>query len=162
MDATESNRLLIERLYEAFDQGDGDTMAACYEPTGTFRDPVFGELTGEQAGTMWRMFTSRPGDLRVELAEHDTTGDGGSARWIARYTFEPTGRWVENDIRATFRFSEGQIVEHTDRFSFWTWARQALGAPGLILGWTPLLPLILRRKVRRDLDRFARGEPVDL
>jgi len=162
MGSAESNELLIRRLYEAFDQGDGEAMAACYAPTATFRDPVFGELTGEQAGTMWRMFTSRPGDLRVELAGHEATGDVGSAHWIARYTFEPTGRWVENDIKASFRFAEGRIVEHIDRFSFWTWARQALGPLGLVLGWTPLLPLVLRRKVRRDLDRFARGEPVEL
>jgi ketosteroid isomerase-like protein len=117
---------------------------------------VFGDLSGEQAGTMWRMLTSRSGsDLHVELAEHEATDETGSARWIARYTFSETGRPVVNDIRASFRFAGGRIVEHVDEFSFWAWSRQALGAPGLLLGWTPVLPLLLRRKVRARLERFA-------
>ena len=32
-----------------------------------FNDPVFGDLTGEEAGAMWRMLTGRAADLRVEL-----------------------------------------------------------------------------------------------
>ena len=161
--STEENRAQIQRLYEAFDHGDGDTMAACYSPEARFEDPVFGELTGEQAGAMWQMFTSSPeSDVRVELPRHDATEDTGTANWIARYTFAPTGRPVVNDIEASFRFGGGRILEHVDRFSFWTWSRQALGVPGFLLGWTPILRLALRRKARGDLEKFMRGEPVDL
>jgi len=163
MTSQTENQALIERLYGAFDRGDGDTMAACYAPDARFRDPVFGELGGEEAGTMWRMLTSRPdSDLRVELAEHEAGAETGSAHWIARYTFAQTGRPVVNDIQARFRFAGGLIAEHVDEFSFWAWSRQALGPPGLLLGWTPVLPLVLRRKVRANLARFARGERIDL
>ena len=48
---------LIERFYQAFDNGDGDTMAACYAPDVHFSDPVFPDLRGSQAGAMWRMLT---------------------------------------------------------------------------------------------------------
>jgi len=150
------NTQLLERLYEAFDRRDGDAMAACYAPDARFNDPVFGDLSGEEAGAMWRMLTGRAADLSVELLEHQADESSGSAHWVARYTFTQTGRAVVNDVRAEFRFAGGLIAEHVDRFSFWRWSRQALGTPGVALGWTPLL----RRKVggtaRAGLDAFMR------
>ena len=136
---------VVQRFYAAFDRRDGEAMAACYAPGAHFQDPVFGDLTGEEAGAMWRMLTRTARDLKVELAEHDAQ----SAHWIARYTFSATGRPVVNDVRATFRIEDDLIVDHVDRFSFWKWSRQALGTKGLLLGWTPFL----RGEGRRDRPR---------
>jgi ketosteroid isomerase-like protein len=152
---------VITALYDALDRGAGEAMAILYAPEASFRDPAFGELSGEEAGDMWRMLTSRATDLDVELAEHDGDDESGSARWIATYTFR-TGRPVRNEIRASFRFRDGKIVEHVDRFSFSRWARQALGPSGWVLGLWPFR-LIVRRRARADLARFraeraARGE----
>ncbi len=141
---------LIERFYAAFDRKDGDAMAACYHPEARFSDPAFGELRGREIGDMWRMLTGRATDLSVELREHDDS----SARWIARYTFGRTGRKVVNDVRATFRFADGLIAEHADAFGFHRWARQALGPPGLLLGWTPILRGKVQKQARANLDRF--------
>jgi len=146
---------LIERFYRAFDAGDGDTMAACYAPQVRFSDPVFPDLRGSRAGAMWRMLTQTPGDLRVELLEHDAGEERGSAHWQARYTFTETGRSVLNDIRASFRFADGLIVEHRDEFDFHRWARQALGPVGLLLGWTPIVRAAVRRKAAARLDEFT-------
>ncbi len=148
------NDSVIRRLYEAMDAHDGDSMAALYAADARLEDPVFGPLTGEEAGNMWRLLTSRSKDLRVELAEHGQEGDRGTARWVASYTFTPTGRAVTNDIRASFRFRDGLIVEHVDRFDFWRWSRQALGPPGLLLGWTPLLRKKVGGQARAGLDKF--------
>jgi len=61
------------------------------------------------------------------------------------YRFSPTGRIVHNVIDAQFEFDRfALITRHVDRFDFWRWSRQALGTPGWLLGWTPLL----RNKVR--------------
>jgi ketosteroid isomerase-like protein len=150
------NARLIRELYEAMDRHDGDAMAKLYAPDGRFRDPAFGELTGAEAGDMWRMLTGRSEDLRVELAEHEADGDTGTARWIATYTFR-TGRPVTNDIQAEFRFRDGKITEHRDSFSFWRWSRQALGPVGLALGWTPLLRAAVRKRARADLADFRRA-----
>jgi len=149
----------VERFYAAFAARDGDTMAGFYAPGSRFSDPAFGELTGEEAGDMWRMLTGRAEDLEIELREHEVDGDRGSARWIARYTFAQTGRHVVNDVRATFRFADdGRIAEHDDAFSFWAWSRQALGPAGLALGWTPILRGQVRGKARKQLAAFrARG-----
>ncbi|HEX3292954.1 MAG TPA: nuclear transport factor 2 family protein [Solirubrobacterales bacterium] len=147
------NAELIRDLYEAMDRHDGEAIARLYDPDGRFSDPAFGELSGAEAGDMWRMLTGRAEDLSVELAEHSAEGDTGTARWIARYTFTRTGRRVVNDVRARFRFRDGRIVEHRDSFPFWAWARQALGPPGLVLGLPPL-NLLIRRRAREDLSKF--------
>jgi hypothetical protein len=60
---------------------------------------------------------------------------------------------VTNHVGAQFRFRDGRIVEHTDSFPFWRWARQALGPAGVVLGLPPFNRLI-RRRARLDLSEF--------
>ena len=151
------NEELIERFYTAFNARDGEGMSACYAPNVQFWDPVFQELRGAEAGAMWRMLTERGSDLKVELLERDADDESGSARWRATYTFTQTGRPVVNDVRAAFRFDQGLIGEHRDEFSFYRWARQALGPAGLLLGWTPMLRAKVRGSAREGLDQYLRG-----
>lgn len=158
--SAQANKQTIERFYAAFDKRDGEAMAACYAPGAHFSDPVFPGLRGEEPGAMWRMLTGRSDDLRVELLEHDADDVTGTAHWRATYTFTQTGRHVTNDVHATFRFSEdGLIVDHRDDFSFHRWSRQALGAPGLLLGWTPVLRGATQKKARAGLDQFLAQAP---
>jgi ketosteroid isomerase-like protein len=149
---------LIERFYEAFGHHDGDAMAACYTPDASFSDPVFPDLRGKEPGAMWRMLTEGADDLTIELLEHDADESTGSAHWLARYTFSQTGRKVENDVRATFRFERSLFADHRDDFDFHRWARQALGPSGLLLGWTPLIRNAVRRRARASLDEFLAAE----
>jgi ketosteroid isomerase-like protein len=141
---------LIQRFYSAFNDHDGDTMAAAYAPEAHFWDPVFQDLSGTQAGAMWRMLTGRADDLTVELADHSSNGDTGTAHWIAHYTFTQTGRKVVNDIHATFRFQDGLIADHRDEFDFTRWARQAIGVAGLL----PPVRSTVRKKARAGLDEY--------
>jgi ketosteroid isomerase-like protein len=149
---------LITSFYGAFAECDGASMAACYAPDASFSDPVFVGLDAREAGGMWRMLTGQAVDLRIELVDHDADGERGSAHWRARYTFSQTGRAVLNDVRASFRFADGLIAEHIDEFDFYRWARQALGAQGLLLGWTPLLRSAVRRRARASLRQFLAQE----
>jgi ketosteroid isomerase-like protein len=153
----EANKQLIERFYHAFNRRDGDAMATCYAPNARFRDPVFQDLRGDEPGAMWRMLTSRADDLRIDLVEHDADDTTGTAHWLADYTFTQTGRKVHNDVRAHFRFADGLIAEHHDSFGFHGWARQALGPPRLLLGWTPIIQGPVRRRARAGLDEFMSG-----
>jgi ketosteroid isomerase-like protein len=152
----ETNDALIQEFYEAFDQHDGERMAACYAPDAEFSDPVFPDLHGQEPGAMWRMLTGRADDLRVDLLEHEADGDRGTAHWRAHYTFTQTGRPVVNDVHASFRFRDGLIAEHHDDFGFHRWARQALGPTGLLLGWTPVVRSSTRKKARAGLDDFMK------
>ena len=135
---------VIERLYGAFGRGDADTMATCYHPDVHFSDPVFTDLNGTEVMKMWRVLLTRSDDLQIELGDHAAEGDTGNAHWTARYTFSGTGRKVVNEIDAAFTFRDGLIIEHNDSFDFWKWSRMALGTPGLLLGWSP----VVKKKVR--------------
>jgi ketosteroid isomerase-like protein len=156
--AQHPNANLIERFYSALSARDGAAMARCYAPEATFEDPAFGNLDAGDAGAMWRMLTSRAGDLTVDVSEINVDDRAGSARWIAHYTFTQTGRPVVNDIRASLRFADGLISEHRDRFDWWRWARQALGPPGLLLGWNPLFHNAVRNKALGTLAEFRERE----
>jgi ketosteroid isomerase-like protein len=153
MDA-EANAKLIADFYSAFGRRDGDAMAAAYSSDAHFWDPVFHDLNGAEPGAMWRMLTGRAEDLEIELVSHDATNHGGSANWKATYTFTQTGRKVVNDVNATFAIEGGQITDHRDEFNFYAWSKQALGLPGLLLGWTPIISGATHKKARAGLDDF--------
>src|SRR5688572_2240727 len=129
-------------------------MAAAYAPDARFSDPVFTSLAGPRIGAMWRMLCERASDLRVECGP--VTLDGGTARaqWQAWYTYTATGRPVHNRIDASFVIADGLIVRHEDRFGLYRWARQALGAKGVLLGWTPLVQGAIRAQAAKALERF--------
>ena len=148
------NAALLQRFYEAFDRRDADAMAACYAADVRFEDPAFGVLGGDQARGMWRMLCERAQDLRVTASGIEADDRAGRAHWDAAYTFSQTGRRVLNRIDAEFEFRDGLIVAHRDRFDFWRWSRQALGAPGLLLGWSPLLRSKVRARARANLERY--------
>ncbi|MDR3389822.1 MAG: nuclear transport factor 2 family protein [Rudaea sp.] len=151
---TDTRRTLIERFFAAFRHRDGATMAACYHPDASFRDPVF-SLCGEYIGKMWRMLCARGVDLRIEFANVDVGASNGAADWQAWYTFKSTGRAVHNVVHAEFRFADDLIVEHVDAFDFWRWSRQALGPAGWLLGWSSPLRAKVRREAAQALDRFS-------
>ncbi|MCJ8169944.1 nuclear transport factor 2 family protein [Atopomonas sediminilitoris] len=135
--STHANAALIERFYTAFTQLDAETMASCYHPDVRFSDPAFIDLQGQQASDMWRMLCARAADFSLEFKVLDADAQQGSAQWVARYQFSKTGNQVVNRIAAEFRFKDGLIIEHRDRFNLWRWSAQALGIKGLLLGWLP-------------------------
>lgn len=129
-------------------------MAACYASDARFSDPVFQELRGPRIGAMWRMLCERATDLELEATDIQARGAEGSAHWEARYTFSATGRRVHNVIDASFSFSGGLFQRHQDSFNLYAWTRQALGARGLLLGWTPFVQRRVRAQAARGLDAF--------
>ena len=154
----QSNLALLDQFYAAFGRLDGAAMAACYAPDATFSDPVFVALRGEQPGGMWRMLTSRAKGLSVELVSRDADDVAGSAHWLAHYRFAQTDRPVVNDVRSQFTFADGLIATQVDDFDFYRWSRQALGLPGLLAGWTPMLKGDVQRKARAGLDKYLASD----
>ena len=156
----------IERLYAAFARLDGDAMQGCYAATARFEDEVFTLQGPREIGGMWRMLTEATkakglAHWKLDVSgisadsANSSTGGTGRAHWQAHYLFSATGRQVLNKIDAEFEFdSTGLINRHRDRFDFWLWARQALGTPGLLLGWTPFLRNKVRAQAAGNLKRF--------
>jgi ketosteroid isomerase-like protein len=153
-----ANAALISRFYEAFGRRDHAEMARCYAPNARFSDPAFGELQGAEVPAMWRMLCERGKDLEVRYRDVETHDDRGSAHWDADYTFSATGRKVHNSIDASFRFADGLIAEHDDRFGMWRWSRQALGPTGLFFGWSPVVKKRVTEQARENLSEFMAKE----
>ncbi|MDP2345410.1 MAG: nuclear transport factor 2 family protein [Deltaproteobacteria bacterium] len=141
---------LITRFYDAFAKHDAEGMAACYADDVAFSDPVFPDLKGEEARDMWRMLCSRGKDLVVE----PSAITDNSAHWDATYTFSQTGRKVINRIDAAFVVEGGKIKRHTDVFDLWKWTRMALGAPGVFLGWSPMVQNKVRGQAAHALKSY--------
>lgn len=154
------NEETINTFYNAFARLDPDGMADCYAPEVTFEDAVFSLHGKKEVMGMWRMLCeaarSKGADVwRLDFANVRADDSTGSAHWDAHYRFSATGRIVDNRIDAAFDFApDGRIARHRDSFDFWRWSRQALGAPGLLLGWTPMLRDKVRTTAAGNLQRF--------
>lgn len=151
-----TNQEIITLFYQSFARHDAETMASLYHDEVEFTDPAFGTLNGEEARNMWRMLIERGKDsLVINFTDVIASEASGSAKWTADYLFSTTGRQVHNEITAKFEFRQGKIIRHADSFSFWKWSRQALGLPGLLLGWTPFLKNKVRAQAIKGLKKFA-------
>ena len=157
------NTETLTRFYTAFAALDANTMARCYAEDVRFDDPVFSLRGRRDAGGMWRMLcaaTQAKGRDAWQLEFSDIHADvrSGRAHWEAHYRFSATGRLVHNIIEAEFTFNpDGRIATHRDHFNFWRWSRQALGPPGLLLGWTPFLQAKVRAQASANLRKFLAG-----
>jgi len=149
---------LIRRFYAAFAARDAAGMASCYHPDIFFSDPAFPSLRGAEATAMWSMLTARGKDLQIILVDANASDDEGRARWDAIYTFTQSGRKVHNKISAMFAFKDGKIVRHIDRFGFWSWSKQALGPPGLLLGWFGPFKGAVRKKADKSLRAYMQDQ----
>ena len=129
----------------------------------TFRDEWYPEYKANRS--------AMPDDLAAQIGPiHDAVAllgwpvlsvpgieaddDKGKAHWEAWYTFSATGKKVHNIIDAEFEFRDGKISKHTDRFDLYAWMKQALGLPGVLLGWSGLLQNKVRSQAQSQLDRF--------
>lgn len=133
------NYKTVDAFYSAFAKKDHATMRTFYAPRATFNDPVFSLSSAPQPADMWEMLCTRGRDMTMTYEIGEVTDASATVRWEARYTFSQTGRKVHNIVESTLKLEDGKIVRHVDVFDFWRWAHQALGIPGLLLGWSGFL-----------------------
>lgn len=150
-----SNVECAKRFYTAFSNRDSQTMSSCYHNDIVFEDPAFGELKGDQASNMWHMLVGRL-DESASI-EHTIISEDENkvvVNWIAQYPYGPKKRRVINNITGTLTFKDGLIIDHRDQFDLWKWSRQALGIPGLLLGWSPFLKKKIHKMANKSLEKF--------
>lgn len=149
-----ANELLIHKFYTSFQNKDYKGMQDCYADDAVFKDSVFKNLNSAQVKAMWEMLITNSKDLKLEFKDIKATETNGTAHWDAYYTFSKTGNKVINRIDATFTFKNGKIVSHTDYFNFYSWAKQSLGAAGVLLGWTPFIKNKIQKTAMESLNTF--------
>jgi ketosteroid isomerase-like protein len=149
-----SNQELITHFYTCFQNKDYKGMQACYADNATFSDEVFINLNAKEVKAMWEMLIKTGKDLKLEFTNVSADEKNGKVHWDAYYTFSKSGNKVINRIDTHFTFENGKIVKHIDSFSFYAWSKQALGFPGLLLGWTPFLKNKIRTVAMKNLQDF--------
>lgn len=150
-----TNESTIHRFYTAFQQLDYTTMQACYTDNAVFSDPVFGLLDTQEVRAMWEMLCKRAKDFSLTYGNIRLLDDEyATVEWTATYTFAQTGKKVINRIKANMRFKDGYIIEHSDAFAFYAWCKQALGLPGILLGWSGYMHKKIQLQAKIGLQRF--------
>jgi SnoaL-like domain len=153
-----SNEKLITTFYQSFQNKDFTTMQNCYSDEAVFNDEVFKNLSSIQVKSMWEMLIKKGKDLKIEFHNVKADEAKGSAEWIAYYTFSATKRKVVNRIKSKFIFENGIIVSQEDTFDFYHWAKQALGATGILLGWTSLLKKKVQQNAMDNLKSYMNNK----
>lgn len=149
-----SSQETIAAFYSAFQRKDYGMMQSLYHDDATFSDPVFPNLNALEVRSMWQMLLTSPTNLRIEYSVGGDAAETGSCHWEAWYQFSKTNRPVHNKIESFFEFKDGKIIRQRDEFDFWRWSRQALGLPGILLGWSPLIQNKIRSTARTRLEKF--------
>jgi len=149
-----TNEQVMEQFYTCFSQMDWQGMTALYSDDIIFSDPVFGVLQGDEPKAMWEMLCKQAKDFSLTFSNIEADEEYGTCNWVATYTFSATGKKVTNQIKAHMRLADGKIIEHTDEFSLYRWMRQALGLPGILLGWSGFMQNKVRRSTRKKLQQF--------
>lgn len=149
-----NNEELIQAFYAAFAKLDHETMNSCYSEDPIFNDPVFGVLQGDEVRAMWEMLCKNAKDFSLVTEKIEVDGEYGICNWTAKYTFSKTGKKVVNHVKAHMRIENGKITEHTDEFDLYKWSRQALGMPGILLGWSGYLKNKIRHDAKSKLYKF--------
>ena len=154
-----TNKEIIEKFYNAFQQLDYKTMQDCYSNEIIFSDPVFLLLKGDEVKTMWEMLCRNARDFSLSYSDIELIDEEyATCKWTATYTFSKTGNKVVNNIKAFMRFRNGKIIEHSDGFRLSTWAAQALGWKGLLFGWTGFMKRGIQKNARRSLAYFMQSK----
>lgn len=151
----QSNADVITKFYTAFQQLDHQTMNSCYSDDIIFNDPVFGLLKGEEAKAMWEMLCKNAREFSLTFSNIQLIDEEyATCVWVATYTFSKTGRKVVNHIKAFMKIKDGKIIEHSDAFKLSTWAAQAFGVKGVLLGWTGFMKKKIQQNARKNLVTF--------
>ena len=104
--------------------------------------------------SMWKMLLRPESDMTLTYEVLQADKDKGLGQWYPIYTFPSTGRKVENQILSKFKFRDGLIYIQEDTFNLHTWAKQAIGPLGYILGGTRFFREKFQKQARAKLTAF--------
>ncbi|MGY4383546.1 ketosteroid isomerase-like protein [Pedobacter sp. UYP24] len=149
-----TNETLITDFYTAFKKKDYSAMQACYHDNASFTDSIFKGLNSLEVKKMWEMLIKNGKDMDLIFKDVWADENSGSASWEATYTFSRTGKRVVNKINASFIIKDDKILKHRDEFNFYSWAKQAFGNTGLLIGWTPYFKRKIKKIAMDNLSKY--------
>lgn len=139
--ALAANEAVARRFYDAWTRHDFATEEALYAPDVKWKDTLTSFDDREGTVGMWRALAAADPNAKFSYEITGASGDTVTVAWHADYHL--FGNPVHNDVAATLVIRDGQIVEHTDDYSWDRWARQVFPALGDAVS-NPVLGPVLR------------------
>lgn len=145
-------QVIMEQFYDAFSRRNPADMNCFYTNNIYFSDPIFGLLDGDKVKEMWKFMCANTLELSLLHRNFSDRGDHYfTYEWVANYRFLPTGKKVLLKAKAYMKIENGEIIEHSDAYSFYKWVRQAYGIPGWLLGWSSVFKKRVRKKMLKQI-----------
>ena len=155
----ENNEKIIHRFYSAFQKLDYKTMQDCYRFDVVFSDPVFGLLQNGEPQAMWQMLCIRAADFSLTFENIKLIDDEyANCDWTATYLFSASKKKIVNRVKAHIKIVDGKIIEHTDQFNLYSWAKQAFGFTGILFGWSSWMQNKIKHNARVSLKNFIKNK----
>ena len=113
-------KALLQRFTAAAEAGDGNALAACFTPDGTYHDYIYGDHSGRAdiAHMLVDLFHRDAGpDYRWEMFDAVCDGDLGYAWSLSSFTSrvpEFAGKFVVIDGMSRFELRDGLISDYRE------------------------------------------------
>jgi limonene-1,2-epoxide hydrolase len=146
-----SNKIeIVKEFYKALDSGDYRTVNEFYHKNAHYKDEIF-DFKGLEIHALWYTATLPDMELSAELESIREEEDAIYTEWVMSYTLDIIKRRIRLKEKGKFTFQEGKIIEHTDKYDFWTWCIQAFGIIGRALGWSNWLQNRVRSQAKKSV-----------
>jgi hypothetical protein len=163
MEVNMSNQQIVEKFLSCYQQHNYQGMQSCLDDDVHFSDFAF-DIHGKKVVAMWHWFCIKypPREKPIDVPEFkvlEARGDTAVAEYRVNYLYGEDQRPVDYFIKTRFTLRNGKIIDQRDEFfsiSEFEFAKMAFGFPKALLGLTPLLRIIVKKKADEKLGQFMR------
>ena len=148
----------MDRFFEALRRADTNVIDSCYHPQISYSDPLFEDLRGARVALRWRMLLKQADSFSLEHSLVFADERKAQVQWTANYRLK--GRAISIPMLSTLAIWDDLIVRQVDEYDFWQYCRQAQGVAGVLLGGLEPYQKTIKRRARRELERFATSAPA--
>lgn len=150
-----SNRELIEKFYQSFQNRDFEAMDNCYDDNIVYFDPLYHFLNGSNVKFMWKFRYANTNHFNLDFEQIKTDDEEYfTIEYRIRYVSEETGNVVDQSIKSYIRISSGKISEHSEAFSIHQWSSMVYGGIAKLIGWNRFYQNRLKKNARKKLLNF--------
>lgn len=137
---------VVELFFESLKKGDLKTVQNLYALNSIYKNPVYPNLSGMEAGKMWELMTRKVKNYNLDYKILGASRKSVKAFWTLNYTTS-RGKRVSSQIKSDFEIVDNQIYTQADKFNYSKWIRQSKG----LIAW--LFGIVAQTKLREVAEK---------
>ncbi len=142
---------IVNTFYEALNKGDIKTIRQLYHPEAVYKSEMF-TLKGQEVFALWYTASQPEMNLKVECTSLKEVNNEVHTTWNISYQLSVVNRTVKLSEIGLFRFKDGKIIFHQDKYSFYSWCKQTFGPIGWLFGWTTWLKKRVSKQALKTIN----------